>query len=211
MDPHTGIVVSVASSAVDIVVATPPDVEFLTRTENAKYLFRVYEKFALRVRDADQPPFVGFTIPPAASGGPPPPPLGGPGGKASTRQRSSTSRAPGAAPAGGAPAHSQAGQETPSQPRSLEDLIQVASRARNEEAEILEALGVVSARITAKQVEELPLDDKERADAERELKALMAERDTLESQHDDAVQKTRQAEGAVEEEREKIRVDAMDR
>jgi hypothetical protein len=87
----------------------------------------------------------------------------------------------------------------------------VASRARNEEAEILEALGVVSARITAKQVEELPLDDKERADAERELKALMAERDTLESQHDDAVQKTRQAEGAVEEEREKIRVDAMDR
>jgi len=61
MDPTTGIVVSLAGNAVDIVVGTPPTVQFLQRTENAKFLFRVYERFVLRIRDAAKPPVAGFT------------------------------------------------------------------------------------------------------------------------------------------------------
>jgi uncharacterized linocin/CFP29 family protein len=51
MDNDTGIVVSLAGSDIDIVVATPPKVQFLQVNEKAKYLFRVYEKFVLRIKD----------------------------------------------------------------------------------------------------------------------------------------------------------------
>jgi hypothetical protein len=61
MDPTTGILVSLAGSAVDIVVGTPPTVQFLQRTESAKFLFRVYMRFVLRVRDAFKSPIAGFT------------------------------------------------------------------------------------------------------------------------------------------------------
>jgi uncharacterized linocin/CFP29 family protein len=61
MDTSTGIVVSLAGNAVDIVVGTPPTVQFLQRTTAAKFLFRVYERFVLRIRDADKPPIAGFT------------------------------------------------------------------------------------------------------------------------------------------------------
>ncbi len=67
MDPNTGIVVSLAGSAVDIVVGTPPTVQFLQRTPDAKFLFRVYERFVLRVRDRQNPPVAGFTILPETS------------------------------------------------------------------------------------------------------------------------------------------------
>lgn len=53
MDPNAGIVVSLAANAIDIVVATPPTVEFLQREQNATFLFRVYERFVLRIRDRD--------------------------------------------------------------------------------------------------------------------------------------------------------------
>ena len=62
MDEKTGIVVSLGSNAVDVVVGTPPTVQFLQRTEEAKFLFRAYTRFALRIRDKEQPPFTGFTI-----------------------------------------------------------------------------------------------------------------------------------------------------
>jgi uncharacterized linocin/CFP29 family protein len=52
MDKDTGIVVSLAASDIDIVVATPPKAQFLQLTPEAKYLFRVYEKFVLRVKDS---------------------------------------------------------------------------------------------------------------------------------------------------------------
>ncbi len=61
MEKNTGIVVSLAANAVDIVVGTPPTVQFLQRKEDAKFLFRVYERFALRIRD-EVPPVVVFTI-----------------------------------------------------------------------------------------------------------------------------------------------------
>jgi len=48
-----GIVVSLAGSDIDIVVATPPKVQFLQVTSTARYLFRVYEKFILRIKDPD--------------------------------------------------------------------------------------------------------------------------------------------------------------
>jgi len=64
MDSDTGIVVSLAGNAVDIVVGTPPTVQFLQRTHDAKFLFRVYERFVLRIRDAVQPPVAGFKIAP---------------------------------------------------------------------------------------------------------------------------------------------------
>jgi uncharacterized linocin/CFP29 family protein len=51
MAPNAGIVVSLASNDIDIVVATPPKVQFLQVTARAKYLFRVYEKFVWRIKD----------------------------------------------------------------------------------------------------------------------------------------------------------------
>jgi hypothetical protein len=62
MDGTTGILVSLAGNAVDIVVGTPPTVQFLQRTTEAKFLFRVYERFVLRLRDKAKPPVAGFTI-----------------------------------------------------------------------------------------------------------------------------------------------------
>jgi len=62
MDAATGIVVSLGTNSVDIVVGTPPTVQFLQRTKDAKFLFRVYVRFALRIRDKKKPPVAGFTI-----------------------------------------------------------------------------------------------------------------------------------------------------
>ena len=42
---------SLAGSDIDLVVATPPKAQFLQMTADAKYLFRVYEKFMLRIKD----------------------------------------------------------------------------------------------------------------------------------------------------------------
>lgn len=67
INPETGIVVSLASNAVDIVVGTPPGVQFLQRQGNASFLFRVHERFALRIRDAVTPPVAGFRILPNAA------------------------------------------------------------------------------------------------------------------------------------------------
>jgi uncharacterized linocin/CFP29 family protein len=53
MDQDTGIVVSLAGTDIDIVVATPPNAQFLQLTPDAKYLFRVYEKFILRIKDEE--------------------------------------------------------------------------------------------------------------------------------------------------------------
>jgi len=64
MNPKAGIVVSLAGNAVDIVVGTPPTTQFLQRTANAKFLFRVYERFALRIRDAVNLPVAGFRLRP---------------------------------------------------------------------------------------------------------------------------------------------------
>jgi hypothetical protein len=62
MNDRAGIVVSLAGNAVDIVVGTPPTVQLLQRMPDAKFLFRVYERFALRIREA-KPPVAGFRIP----------------------------------------------------------------------------------------------------------------------------------------------------
>jgi uncharacterized linocin/CFP29 family protein len=51
LPPKAGIVVSLSANALDIVVATAPTVQFLQRTVDARYLFRVYTRFALRIRD----------------------------------------------------------------------------------------------------------------------------------------------------------------
>jgi Encapsulating protein for peroxidase len=67
MDDNAGIVVSLAGNAVDIVVGTPPTVQFLQRTDDAKFLFRVYERFVLRIRDAVRPPVAGFRKRPTAA------------------------------------------------------------------------------------------------------------------------------------------------
>jgi uncharacterized linocin/CFP29 family protein len=64
MAPETGVVVSLAANAIDIVVGTPPIAQFLQRQLNARYLFRVYERFVLRIRDEVTPPVAGFRIEP---------------------------------------------------------------------------------------------------------------------------------------------------
>jgi uncharacterized linocin/CFP29 family protein len=51
MGKEHGVVVSLATSSIDIVVATPPKVQLLNINEDAKYVFRVYEKFILRIKD----------------------------------------------------------------------------------------------------------------------------------------------------------------
>ena len=55
IDQRKALVVSLGSSTIDIVVATPPKAQFLQLTANAKYLFRVYEKFVLRIKDSVVP------------------------------------------------------------------------------------------------------------------------------------------------------------
>jgi uncharacterized linocin/CFP29 family protein len=64
MHTEAGIVVSLAGNAVDIVVGTPPTTQFLQRTTDAKFLFRVYERFALRIRDTTNRPVAGFRLRP---------------------------------------------------------------------------------------------------------------------------------------------------
>jgi uncharacterized linocin/CFP29 family protein len=64
IDTNSGIIVSLAGNDVDIVVATPPTVQFLQRNEFAKFIFRVYERFVLRIRDTIYPPVAGFRIQP---------------------------------------------------------------------------------------------------------------------------------------------------
>lgn len=62
VDDSTGIVVSLGSGAVDLVVATPPKAQFLQQNDEAKYVFRVYIKFVLRLKDVKSPPVRAFKI-----------------------------------------------------------------------------------------------------------------------------------------------------
>ena len=45
------VVVSLAGDPIDLVVATSPTVQFLNVSDEAKYRFRVYEKFVLRIKE----------------------------------------------------------------------------------------------------------------------------------------------------------------
>jgi uncharacterized linocin/CFP29 family protein len=51
LDPDRGVVASLGGNDIDIVVATPPRAQFLQVTPDAKFMFRVYEKFTLRIKD----------------------------------------------------------------------------------------------------------------------------------------------------------------
>ncbi len=62
MSDNRGIVVSLGSDAIDIVVATPARAQFLQRKDNAKYLFRLYEKFVLRIKDKRNPAVKAFQV-----------------------------------------------------------------------------------------------------------------------------------------------------
>jgi uncharacterized linocin/CFP29 family protein len=59
-----GVVVSLASDVIDIVIATPPRAQFLHRNEDARYVFRVYEKFVLRIKDRERVPVYPFELKP---------------------------------------------------------------------------------------------------------------------------------------------------
>lgn len=52
LEPNKGIVVALAGDPIDLVVSTAPTVQFLNVNNDAKYLFRVYEKFVLRIKEA---------------------------------------------------------------------------------------------------------------------------------------------------------------
>jgi hypothetical protein len=64
MNESSGIVVSLSGNAVDIVVGTPPTVQLLQRMTDAKFFFRVYERFVLRIRDQSKSPVAGFRVQP---------------------------------------------------------------------------------------------------------------------------------------------------
>lgn len=49
--PGQILVVSLAGDPIDLVVATSPTVQFLHLTDEARYVFRVYERFVLRVKE----------------------------------------------------------------------------------------------------------------------------------------------------------------
>jgi hypothetical protein len=51
LEDYEGIVLSRADNEIDVVVATPPTAQLLNVTNEATYLFRVYEKFMLRIKD----------------------------------------------------------------------------------------------------------------------------------------------------------------
>ena len=53
--PHTGIVVALGGEPVELVVATDMSMQFLQVTEKPSYVFRVYEKLALRIKNKDKP------------------------------------------------------------------------------------------------------------------------------------------------------------
>jgi Encapsulating protein for peroxidase len=67
MNGRTGVVVSQAGNTIDVVVGTEPTVQFLQRDLRARFQFRVYERFVLRIRDQIQPPMLGFRIGPDAA------------------------------------------------------------------------------------------------------------------------------------------------
>ncbi len=48
-----GVVASASGESIDLVVATPPKVQFLQVGTDAKYLFRVHERFVLRIKDTN--------------------------------------------------------------------------------------------------------------------------------------------------------------
>lgn len=60
MPSDSGIVVSLAAGAIDVVVASPPRAQFLQTTEDAKQLFRVFLRFALREKDPGNRPVRAF-------------------------------------------------------------------------------------------------------------------------------------------------------
>jgi uncharacterized linocin/CFP29 family protein len=62
MDPYGAVVISLGGELVDIVVGTPPRAQFLQVTARARYLFRVYERFVLRVKDRRLIPTVVFKV-----------------------------------------------------------------------------------------------------------------------------------------------------
>jgi uncharacterized linocin/CFP29 family protein len=53
LPPTVGLVISLAGDPIDLAVATAPKAQFLQVGTDAKYIFRVYERFALRIKDAN--------------------------------------------------------------------------------------------------------------------------------------------------------------
>ncbi len=51
LPPGQIVLVSLAGDPIDLVVATSPTVQFLHLTDEARYVFRVYERFVLRVKE----------------------------------------------------------------------------------------------------------------------------------------------------------------
>lgn len=57
------IVISLAGDPIDLVVATSPTVQFLNVSDEAKYRFRVYEKFVLRIKEQGAVSAFTLTLP----------------------------------------------------------------------------------------------------------------------------------------------------
>jgi uncharacterized linocin/CFP29 family protein len=58
ISPYNGIVVALGGEPIELVVATDMSLQFLQVTEKPSYVFRVYEKLALRIKDKDDPAVV---------------------------------------------------------------------------------------------------------------------------------------------------------
>ena len=53
LPPRSGVVISLCGDPIDLVVATPPTVQFLNITDEAQYHFRVYERFTYRIKETE--------------------------------------------------------------------------------------------------------------------------------------------------------------
>ncbi len=70
LNPSTGIVVALGSAPIDLVVATDVTLRFLQATEDPKYIFRVYEKIVLRVKECQAIRLISLPRPAVTVAGP---------------------------------------------------------------------------------------------------------------------------------------------
>jgi uncharacterized linocin/CFP29 family protein len=53
LDPNTGLVIALGGAPIDLVVATDISVSFLQVTTDPYFVFRVYEKIVLRIKQPE--------------------------------------------------------------------------------------------------------------------------------------------------------------
>ena len=64
LSPGQVVIVSLAGDPIDLLIATAPAVQFLYVTDEARFVFRVYERFALRIKESNTVCSFTLAVPP---------------------------------------------------------------------------------------------------------------------------------------------------